>query len=218
MQYPIKHTSNICLEKQIKHLKQMLATYIYNHCEYSISIYFCNIHMKHLQHTFETSETLENRRFQHALSANLGRRVGERSTAQRDLTLSCGGGEWSRDAAEEVGLGMEMATESAQVPLREHGRKEAWRGRRAWGRRRVRRRRAAWRGVARTGCKGRPPGAPGSAVGVGIVAAREDKRSLSWCEQSITDDFFSSFRRSTLNKKNSRSVTHRNKMLTVRRL
>jgi hypothetical protein len=26
---------------------------------YSISIYFCNIHMKHLQHTSETSETLE---------------------------------------------------------------------------------------------------------------------------------------------------------------
>jgi hypothetical protein len=153
---------------------------MYNHCKCSISIYFCNIHMKHLQHTSETSKTLENRRFQHALSANPGKRVGERSTAQRDLTLSCGGGEWSRDAAEEVGFGMEMATESTQVPLREHGRKEAWHGRRAWGRRWVRRRR----------CKGRLPGVPGSAVGVGIVAAREDKRSLSWCEQSITDDFF----------------------------
>jgi hypothetical protein len=128
-------TSNIRLEKQIKHLKQTLATYMYNHCKCSISIYFCNIHMKHLQHTSETCKTLENRRFQHALSANPGKRVGERSTAQRDLTLSYGGGEWSRDAAEEVGLGMEMATESTQIPLREHGRKEAWHGRRAWGRR-----------------------------------------------------------------------------------
>jgi hypothetical protein len=45
----------MCLEKQVKHWKQKLATYIYNHC--NITIYFCNIHMKHLQHTFKTFET-----------------------------------------------------------------------------------------------------------------------------------------------------------------
>jgi hypothetical protein len=37
----------------MKHWEQKLATYV------TISIYFCNIHMKHLQHTYETYETLE---------------------------------------------------------------------------------------------------------------------------------------------------------------
>jgi hypothetical protein len=33
---------------------------VYNHCNiYNISIYFCNIHIKHLQHSDETFETLE---------------------------------------------------------------------------------------------------------------------------------------------------------------
>ena len=33
----------------------MLATYVYNHCNIcNIPIYFCNIRMKHLQHTYET--------------------------------------------------------------------------------------------------------------------------------------------------------------------
>jgi hypothetical protein len=60
MQHPIEHTCNICLKKQMKHLKQTLATYVYNHCNIcNISIYLCNIHMKHMQHTSETSETLK---------------------------------------------------------------------------------------------------------------------------------------------------------------
>jgi hypothetical protein len=48
-------------KKQMKHLKQTLVTYsiaIANIC--NIPIYFCNIHIKHLQHnskTFETDET-----------------------------------------------------------------------------------------------------------------------------------------------------------------
>jgi len=44
----------------MKYLKQTLATYVYNH--YNICnnpIYFWNIHTKHLQYTYETSETLE---------------------------------------------------------------------------------------------------------------------------------------------------------------
>jgi hypothetical protein len=35
----------------------MLATYVYNHC--NIPIYFCNIRMKQLKHTSETTEILE---------------------------------------------------------------------------------------------------------------------------------------------------------------
>jgi hypothetical protein len=37
----------------MKHLKQTLATYVYNYCN------ICNIHMKHLQYTSRTSETIE---------------------------------------------------------------------------------------------------------------------------------------------------------------
>jgi len=55
---------------------------------------------------------------QHALSANPGRRVGGRSTAQWDPALGCGGeGGWSRDATEEVGSG----TVSARGPPRVRG-------------------------------------------------------------------------------------------------
>jgi hypothetical protein len=63
----------------MKHLEQTLATYVYGHCNIcNISIYFCNIHVKHLQHTFETLETyICNMRF----SANPGRRVGGQSIA-----------------------------------------------------------------------------------------------------------------------------------------
>ena len=54
-----KRTCNIRLKKQMKH-EQKLATYVYNHCNIcNISIYFCNIHMRYLQHTSETSKTLE---------------------------------------------------------------------------------------------------------------------------------------------------------------
>ena len=44
----------------MKHREQKLATYVYNHCNIcNIPIYFCNIHLKHLQRTSKTSETLE---------------------------------------------------------------------------------------------------------------------------------------------------------------
>ena len=47
----------------------MLVTYVYSHCNiYNILIYFCNIHMKHLQRTSETSKTIENICLQHVLS------------------------------------------------------------------------------------------------------------------------------------------------------
>jgi hypothetical protein len=73
---PDKHPCNVHLKKQMKHWQQMFATYIYNHCDIcNITIYFCNIYMKHLQHTSKTSATLEtdtsNIRFQaqHVLAA-----------------------------------------------------------------------------------------------------------------------------------------------------
>jgi hypothetical protein len=56
MQHIDKHIYNIRPKTQIKHWYQSFATYIYNH--YNIPIYFCNIHLKHLQHTSK-SETLE---------------------------------------------------------------------------------------------------------------------------------------------------------------
>jgi hypothetical protein len=74
MQHPNKHTCNIRLKKQMKHLEHMLATYMYNHCNMcNITIYFCNIHMKHLQHTSETLKTYScNMCFQRNNSLLLG--------------------------------------------------------------------------------------------------------------------------------------------------
>ena len=62
----------------MKYFKQTLATYMYSHCNMcNIPIYFCNIYMKQLQHTSETSETLDthfcNMCFQLNISSLLGR-------------------------------------------------------------------------------------------------------------------------------------------------
>jgi hypothetical protein len=47
-------------KRQTKLLEHMLATYVYNHCNMcNITIYFYNIYIKYLQHTFETSKTIE---------------------------------------------------------------------------------------------------------------------------------------------------------------
>ena len=51
---------------------------MYNHCNLcNIPIYFCNIVIKHLQHTSETSKTLKtyacNMRYQHNVTLLLGR-------------------------------------------------------------------------------------------------------------------------------------------------
>ena len=55
----------------MKHLKQTLPTYVYSHCNIcNIPIYFCNIHMKHLQHIPKTSETIET------YVCNIGERPG----------------------------------------------------------------------------------------------------------------------------------------------
>ena len=54
----------------MKHMEKALATYVYSHSSIcNIPIYFCNIHMKHLQHTSETFETYTcNMRFQQNLT------------------------------------------------------------------------------------------------------------------------------------------------------
>jgi hypothetical protein len=47
-------------ETQMIQWEQMLATYVYSYCNIcNIPIYFCNIDLKHLQHTAETCEILE---------------------------------------------------------------------------------------------------------------------------------------------------------------
>jgi hypothetical protein len=54
------HLQRTLKKKQMKHLEQMFATYVYNYCNMcNIPIYFCNIHINHLQHTSEISETIE---------------------------------------------------------------------------------------------------------------------------------------------------------------
>ena len=130
-----------------------------------------------MQHPTETSETLENIRLQHALSANPGRRVGGRSSAQRDLTLGRGGeGGWSCDATEEVGPGTEMVTESTRGPPRGCGVKEAWWEESAKG---------AESAVSRSGdgTQRKGIGSAGSAVSAGIAAMRDKERSISWSGQ-----------------------------------
>ena len=73
----------------MKHLKHMFATNVYSHCNMcNIPIYFCNIHMKHLQHYSKIYETLEtyacNMRFQHNVTLLLGRIMeAHRCRAQR---------------------------------------------------------------------------------------------------------------------------------------
>jgi hypothetical protein len=44
----------------MKYLEHTLETYVYSHCNMcNIPIYLCNIDIKHLQHTPETSEILK---------------------------------------------------------------------------------------------------------------------------------------------------------------
>ena len=67
MQHPnkthLQHTS----EKTYETLEHKLATYVYNHCDIcNIPIYFCNIHIKYLQHAYETPETLKHTLATHA--------------------------------------------------------------------------------------------------------------------------------------------------------
>ena len=58
MQHPDEILTNVRLENETKHLEHTLETYVYRHYNTcNISIYFCNIKMKHSQHLDETLET-----------------------------------------------------------------------------------------------------------------------------------------------------------------
>jgi hypothetical protein len=62
----------------MKHFEYTLEIYVYSHCNMcNIPIYFYNTNIKHLQHTFQTPETLEtyvcNMRFQRNISMLLRR-------------------------------------------------------------------------------------------------------------------------------------------------
>jgi hypothetical protein len=81
----------------MKHLERTLATYVYKHCNMcNITIYFCNIHMKHLQHTSEIFETIKiyscNMRFQRNMSfatrQNGGSSPRRRVVFNRDSALA----------------------------------------------------------------------------------------------------------------------------------
>ena len=63
LQHSKWNTCNIRL-KQINHLEHTLETYVYSHYNMcNIPIYFCNIDIQHLQHTSESSKTLETYSF-----------------------------------------------------------------------------------------------------------------------------------------------------------
>jgi hypothetical protein len=71
---------------------------VYNHCNIcNTQIYFCNIHMKHLQRTFETSETLEteacNVRFS-PFFRMMQRRAGERPVLASQRPRMVDDGRW----------------------------------------------------------------------------------------------------------------------------
>jgi hypothetical protein len=81
-------------------LERTLAICVYNHCNMcNITIYFCNIHMKHLQHISKTSETIEtyfcNMHFQRNVSLLLGKIEAHRCVVftggSRPATLVGGG-------------------------------------------------------------------------------------------------------------------------------
>jgi hypothetical protein len=76
----------------MKHWKQTFATYVYNHCNIcNIPIYFCNIHLKHLQHTSKTFKTYA---YNMCFQQNMAARRAEHGTAESRLCGRGGEGGW----------------------------------------------------------------------------------------------------------------------------
>jgi hypothetical protein len=99
----------------------MFATLVYNHCNIcNIPIYFCNVYMEHLQHTSDTSKTLEtyscNISFQRNICLLLGRLKARRRGARCRRVARSSGGDDGRRGGECRG-----------------GRMARWRGRMAGG-------------------------------------------------------------------------------------
>jgi hypothetical protein len=73
------------------HWEWKLATYVYNHCNIcNIPIYFYNIHMKRLQYTCETSETLENTSATCVFHPSFVRRAGNSLRPRMETWLGSG--------------------------------------------------------------------------------------------------------------------------------
>jgi hypothetical protein len=96
MQHHNKHTCNICLEnrwnignKSLQHTCTTIATYA------TSLIYFCNIRMKHLQRTSQTSETLEsyacNMRFSPFFFRMTQRRAGDEQSDLLEVSEGAAG-------------------------------------------------------------------------------------------------------------------------------
>jgi hypothetical protein len=100
----LQHTS----EKANETFEWAFATYVYNHYNIcNISIYFYNIHMKHLQHTSETIETYScNMRFQRNTSLLLSKMEARRCVVFTEgsgpVVLVAGG---SGGTTRKVGIG-----------------------------------------------------------------------------------------------------------------
>jgi hypothetical protein len=98
----------------MKHLERTCERYMYRHCKMcNVSIYICNIDIKHLQHISEISETLEtyacNMRFQCNVSL-----LPEQMEARR-----CGPRRWWRMelvVAQRSGVGI-STSDGAQLKM-----------------------------------------------------------------------------------------------------
>jgi hypothetical protein len=76
----------------MKHLEHAFVTYVYSHCNIcNIPTYFCNIYIKHLQHTFKTSETLKSYSYNMCFLCNISLLLG-RMEAHRHLDFTEGSG------------------------------------------------------------------------------------------------------------------------------
>jgi hypothetical protein len=83
MQHLDETLANIRLENMMKHLEHTLETYVYSKCNVcNISIYLCNIKMKHLQYLDETPETLEAYYCNMGFAWTNGGTLARRSTAR----------------------------------------------------------------------------------------------------------------------------------------
>ena len=82
MQHTQETLTNIRLEREMKHLEHTLETYVYSHFNMcNISIYFCNIKIKHLQHPDKISEILETYSYNMGFARTNGGTSVRRSTA-----------------------------------------------------------------------------------------------------------------------------------------
>jgi hypothetical protein len=89
MQHRDETLANIRLENEMKHLEHILKTHMYSHCNMcNIPIYFCNIQMKHLQHSDGHGDVGRKHRSKHrdartGRAAHVGVSGGRRPSVRR---------------------------------------------------------------------------------------------------------------------------------------